>query len=278
MITSNPQWRALQREAQLAAEQIAQGVTALGRANHAQTGLYAQAFFGLSIGLERLGKLIFIADHAIRFGGRFPTNDDLKNSIGHDIRSLLAKCDSIGSTVDQARQYAARPADSIHRGIEETLSEFATRSRYYNLSYIAGAAGTHTDPIAMWWEKVAEPICARHYSARQRKRDFAGAAAMAEIHDGASVVIHTAESGTEISDVMSYFSRAGMTAVVQKYGRVYTLQIVRWLVSILHEVVNRGAYEKRIEPLLGLHEHFVIFFNDDECLRSRTTWSTYRLR
>ena len=50
-MTFSAEWRALQREAQLAAEQLAAGVTALGRANHAQTGLYSQAFFGLSVGL-----------------------------------------------------------------------------------------------------------------------------------------------------------------------------------------------------------------------------------
>ena len=71
------EWRALQREAQLAAEQIAVGVTALGRANHAQTGLYSQAFFGLSIGMERTGKLIFIANYAIRNNGSLPTNSIL---------------------------------------------------------------------------------------------------------------------------------------------------------------------------------------------------------
>ena len=68
-MTLGTQWRAVQREAQLAAEQAAHGVTVLGRANHAQTGLYTQAFFGLSIGLERMGKLIFLADHAIRSDG-----------------------------------------------------------------------------------------------------------------------------------------------------------------------------------------------------------------
>lgn len=40
------EWRALMREAQLSAEQIATGITVLGRANHAQVGLYSQAFLG----------------------------------------------------------------------------------------------------------------------------------------------------------------------------------------------------------------------------------------
>lgn len=108
------EWRALQREAQLAAEQIAIGVTTLGKANHAQPGLYSQAFFGLSIGLERLGKLIIIANHAIDNSGRFPSDNDLRQ-IGHDLRKILSKCELIAETLNPARLYAARPTDLIIR-------------------------------------------------------------------------------------------------------------------------------------------------------------------
>jgi hypothetical protein len=65
-----PEWHALNREAQLAAGQIAIGITALGKANYADKGRYAEAFFGLSIGLERMAKLILIAGHCIENHGR----------------------------------------------------------------------------------------------------------------------------------------------------------------------------------------------------------------
>jgi hypothetical protein len=78
------QWHALGREADLAAAQICSGVTALGRANHAQKGYYTNAFFGLSIGLERLCKLIVLADYAIDNSGQFPGNSDLMKC-GHNI-------------------------------------------------------------------------------------------------------------------------------------------------------------------------------------------------
>ena len=45
----SPQHLALNREAGIAAELIASGVTLLGRASCARTGLYGQAFFNLSI-------------------------------------------------------------------------------------------------------------------------------------------------------------------------------------------------------------------------------------
>jgi hypothetical protein len=57
-MTSPPEWHALDREAELAAEQIASGITALGRANHAQKGYYTQAFFGLSIRLATVEEAL----------------------------------------------------------------------------------------------------------------------------------------------------------------------------------------------------------------------------
>ena len=268
------QWRAMQREAQLAAEQAAHGVTVLGRANHAQTGFYTQAFFALSIGLERMGKLIFLADHAIRNGGAFPANRDLKEFC-HDLSSLLAKCEDIGTAISQDRDYKARPNDPIHQGIENVLSLFATKLRYYNLNHLAGADRGQEDPVTMWWKKVAIPICDRHYSERQRKKDKADAFDMESMIGNISAVIHSAENGDPIRDVHSFFCRGSVTRIVQKYGRLYTMQIIRWLASIIFELCHRSAYELRLQTLLGLHEPFTIFMNEDNYFRSRSTWSIY---
>lgn len=266
-------WRAVQREAQLAATQAAHGVTVLGRANHAQTGFYTQAFFSLSIGVERMGKLIFLADHAIRNGGDFPTDQDFR-AISHNLSSLLAKCEDIGAGLNQNRDYMVRPADPIHRGIEDVLSSFAMKLRYYNLNYLAGADRDQQDPVALWWEKVATPISNRHYTDRQRKKDESEAVLMKHLL-GNSIVMHSTEAGEPISDLYEFFTRGGVTRVVQKYGRLYMLQIVRWLSSIICDLSHNGAYIQRIEALFGLDEPFVIFLNEDSYMRSRKTWSIY---
>jgi len=268
------QWRVMQREAQLAAEQAAHGVTILGRATHAQTGFYTQAVFALSIGLERMGKLIFLVDHAIRNEGAFPKDQDLRKFC-HNLSSLIAKCEDISTGVSQDRDYKARPNDPIHRGIENVLSLFATKLRYYNLNHIAGADRGQEDPVALWWKKVAIPICDRHYSDRQREKDEADAVAMESMIGDISTVMHTAENGDPIRDVHSFFSRGRVTRIVQKYGQLYTMQIIRWLASIIFELSHSGAYEHRIQALLGLHEPFTIFMNEDNYLRSRRTWSIY---
>lgn len=271
-----PEWQAMQREAQLAAEQVAHGATVLGRANHAQTGLYNQAFFGLSIGLERVGKLIFLADHAIDHQGKFPSNGDLR-AIGHDVVSLLDTCERIAKRIDLKRDYAARPSDVIHIGIVEVLSLFATSLRYYNLDHLSGRGSNQTDPIAMWWEKVASPICDRHYTTRQREQDEREAALAEEVFGRNSLVIHSSEDGKPIQSISEMCMQSRATRVVQQYGRMYVLQIIRWISSIVFELSHTGAYERGIEALLGLHEPFAIFRNEDAYLRRRKRWSIYRL-
>ena len=68
-----PEFVALAREAGIAAELLAAGVTALGRASSSQDGLYNQAFFNLSIGFERAAKLGIMLDYCIDHAGAFPT-------------------------------------------------------------------------------------------------------------------------------------------------------------------------------------------------------------
>jgi len=51
-----PGWRPFMREADLTRTALATGLNALAKANHMQGGFYNQAFFNISIGLERLLK------------------------------------------------------------------------------------------------------------------------------------------------------------------------------------------------------------------------------
>lgn len=271
-----PEWRATQQEAQLAAEQICTGITALGRANYAQKGYYTQAFFGLSIGLERMGKLIFIADYAIQQHGAYPADATLRK-ISHNVLSLLSECEKISQRLDPKRHFPTRPNGQIHQAIEEIISLFATRLRYYNLDYLTGKGENRQDPMRLWWEKVAIPICAKHYSKRQQEKDEAVGRTLEGDLGNMCLIRQATEDNNAIGDLFSAYTQSRVALTVQKYGRLYTLQIVRWLTSILFELSHEGAYKHNISSLAGLNEPFVMFFNDDPFLLRRKTWSIYRL-
>jgi hypothetical protein len=272
-----PEWHALGREAELAAEQLATGVTLLGRANHAQKGLYIQAFFALSIGFERIGKLILIADHAISHNGSWLTDKELKGK-GHDIAALLDACEPIAQQYVSDSEFGTRPSEPIHGIIVKTLSEFAQTTRYYNLTSLNhGAARNMREPIESWWQDVGRVILKRHYSVAQQERDKARAEVFGALLRDFSKVIHHDEAGNLIENIETLMTRAGATRIVQRYGRLYVMQLIRWLATILSELSRKGAYEFQIEALLGLDERFRIFCNEDQYLLGRKTWSIYRL-
>jgi hypothetical protein len=268
---------AIHREGQLAAEQLASGVTLLGRASSACPGLYTQAFFALTTGLERLAKLILIADHAITHSGRFPTNHDLRDA-GHKIFELLRTCEKISRRHQSGLPHANRPNHPIHECVISVLTEFAEDTRYYNLNLITGAnVARLSEPLTTWWERVGRPILKEHYDERQRKKDQAHAAGIANMLSPA-FVLHHSEEGRAIWDVRTLMDRRFATRIVQTYGRLYTMQIIRWLAYLVSEVSELAAHQHNVEAFYGLSEFFPIFMNqDDAYLKKRRTWSIYNL-
>lgn len=272
----SPEWHALGREAQLAAELTAAGVTTLGRANYAQQGYYIQAFFNLSTGLERLGKLVFVCDHAIESNGRFPNDNDLRR-LGHSIQKLVQKSREIANRRQLKLGFAAAPIDPIHSSIIDILDKFGRSTRYYNLDLVSGAdVSRDSEPIQHWWNRVGQPILDRHYSKKRRERDERAAAAMSALIGHLTFVLHTREDGTVIDDFETASRLTGATAVVQKYGRLYVLQIIRWMSRVLAELSFLGGYTKKIDALAGLNEPFALFYNEDQYFLGRKTWSIYR--
>jgi hypothetical protein len=96
-------WRALTREAASAAEHMAIGATAIGRARYDRASVYAQAFFALSVGFERSAKLALAINHALD-GRGFPGAAELRN-YGHDLRRLL-------HAVENVRRPASSPSNT----------------------------------------------------------------------------------------------------------------------------------------------------------------------
>src|SRR5262249_50693073 len=131
-----PQWNALGREADIAAQSISAGLGTLRRANYAQTGFYSHAFFSLSIGLERLLKLIFLIDHALQNGGAFPSEGDLRNSFGHDLEKLFAHAMAVHRRMPKPDERYELPPGDLAFEVLRFLAAFAKTTRYYNLAYL----------------------------------------------------------------------------------------------------------------------------------------------
>lgn len=270
-----PEWHALRREASLVSQLIGSGVTALGRASYANGfGEYYTAFFGLSIGIERLAKLILTADHAIEHGGALPDQVVVKK-FGHKLMALIEKADQIATKHGLALEYP-KPADSICWAAVDCLDAFAdaSKGRYANFEQIGNPAfDPNNEPVNRWWINVVELILDKHYRGKSAEVGVRERAAIIDAMTGsASFVLHINEQGAMMTNVATASERTGQTEWAQKYGRFYTLSVVRWLSNIFDRLVREAAHGKNIDALFGHNEFFTTYQVSDSFLLTRKLW------
>jgi len=273
----SPEFRALNREASLATQTVCAGLTALRKADAAKTGVYNEAFFNLSIGIERLVKLAIVIDHCLDNSGKFPNDKALRN-YGHELNALVKKAREIRSKYPTPNPLAQFPNDEIVPAIVECLSDFAKGARYYNLDYLVAGKSVRQgwqDPIAMWAERVGKPLLAKHYTKRQREKDARIASELGALMDEFSLIRFTAEDGSPITDAGAMLAHSGSTQVVQNWGQLYTLRLVRFLAMLLMDL-HLKSVNMRLEFVPWLSEYLGMFHNEDKYFKSRKTWKIGR--
>lgn len=273
-----PEWKALHREASLVRQLIGSGATALGRASYGSGfGEYYTAFFGLSIGIERLAKLILVADYALDNEGALP-NQSVVRQYGHNLKELIRKVDQIASKRNISVPHLS-PTDPICAAVIDCLDAFsaASKGRYANFEAIGNPAFNPADePVNKWWNEVIEPILDRHYRGKKAEAGVKQRAAIINAMMGNStVVLFTNESGNVMSDLTTASERTGQTKWAQKYGRFYTLAVVRWLSDIFSELTRHAGYQDGFESLFGHYEFFTTYTVDDNFLLTRKVWPLY---
>lgn len=270
-----PEWNALGREASLVSQLIGSGATALGRASYADGfGEYYTAFFGLSIGIERLAKLILIADYALEHGGALPGQGEVRK-FGHKLTTLIEKADQIAAKHGLMLEYP-KPADPICWAAVNCLDAFAdaSRGRYANFEQIGNPAfDPNNEPVNRWWIKVVEPVLDKHYRGKSAEAGVRQRAAMIDAMIGhATLVRHVNEQGMMMTSVATASERTGQTTWARKYGRFYTLSVVRWLCDIFEKLINMAAYDKNIGALFGHNEYFHTYLVPNSFLLNRKEW------
>ena len=269
-----PEWHALRREAALVRHLLGSGITSLGRANYAdKKGEYYNAFFGLSVGMERLTKLILVADHAISNKGRMP-EEKMVRQYGHNLLNLANEVEL------RAQKYGVklahpRPTSAISSKIVECLDGFADarRGRYANFVALGDPNLSQEEPIARWWGEVAELILKEHYHGRPAQaRVEARAKAVDKLMSPFTAVLFFTETDETMQDVLSSSLRSGQTELVQRYGRFYALTLIRWLAEVFASLSELACNTRKIEAFFGVYEYFQTFQVPDKYLLSRKIW------
>jgi len=236
-------------------------------------GEYYTAFFGLSVGLERLSKLILVTRYAIENRGRMP-DERVVRKYGHKLIDLTNEVEDISEKMQLSLSYS-RPRQDVPQKILECLDSFADarRGRYANFASLDNPNLTVDEPINKWWGEVAECILKEHYYGKPAQRRVEGNAELIDaMISPFTMVIHTNESGDTMLNVKSASIRTGQNAIVQKWGRYHSLRIARWLATVLSELSHIACYKHDIEVFFGLNEYFNSYTVDDSFLKTRKLW------
>lgn len=89
---------------------------------------------------------------------------------------------------------------------------------------------------------------------------------------GVSLIMFTNERNEQINNIEAASIQTGKGAVVQKFGRFYTLEIVRWLAEIFEILSQKACHKNGIEAFFGMHEFFKGYAAEDRFLLNRKIW------
>lgn len=139
-------------------------------------------------------------DYYIGAQGRFPNFNYLKNKIGHNILLIYNKSLPIIKNRLIQLNYLKDLEGVIHKNILTVLSDFSQGDRYSNINLLAGNRRKN-DPVASWFNKVDQEIFKLCVSDRRKLKIESNARIVDQMIGGFSLVRHTSETGTEITDV-----------------------------------------------------------------------------
>jgi len=86
-------------------------------------------------------------------------------------------------------------------------------------------------------------------------------------------VMHTSETGSEITDVEDASHRTGVQTAVAPYRQLYVLQIIRYWVELLSSL-QYIATQAGSEDIPFFSEVFAPFYNHDSDIKRWKKWDT----
>lgn len=260
----------LVQESYLAKQALLSGFEGLLKANYYANldGYFYQGFFNVSIGVERLLKLVFLTDFMLDNDYRAPSKGQLK-SYGHDISALY---DGMSKLIEKYCVDAGGAAGfDSDKEILDFLSEFAMVSRYHNLDEICSRKMS-VSPLYKWMDILREIYEDSVSCARRESIDMRIILGM----NSNNFTVHQDQTGHPLNE----FEILQIQNVTRKAGPMAIWRIVelfRPAYYLLGEMADRGrAYERSkgiTKMVIPHYEDFFYFLLADRksCL-SRKKW------
>lgn len=275
-MTFSATWFLLEQEGLLAQSCLCNGLTALRRANLGdKKGMFYSAFFELSIGFERVLKLVLILDH-MAHNHLVPPNSKTIEGYGHKLRSLFDAAKKVCAAHGVTALNAFQP-DSLPIVILGFLDEFAhPGGRYSNINKLTGHRHqAMADPIARWGE-IANRIMREQTTPRERKRVQLNGLVASAAFGGAAVGL-ISDLDQQAMDVAPLHVRASELDTAAKHA-IYALVS---LIAALREVIDSLCVADRMANLPGtsgvatvpdMKEFFQFAWTDRQYVMRKRQW------
>ncbi|MCB9312419.1 MAG: hypothetical protein H6568_06605 [Lewinellaceae bacterium] len=252
------------KEAALSSMNLGVGLTFLRKYNFAQLGFIYQAFFSLSVGIERLIKLMILYEY-IYNNDNYPPKNFLKSK-GHDIEKLFEEAKILAKKYSQEHLIDKIEKCEISSKIIKNLSDFAKVNRYFQLDKLSGSNNTE-DPIARWDREINSLIVMKHFNPNTKNNR-----AMIEISkhmDGFAMFRHTDEQDREINDAQDFIYNSISSVTKQKYGMFYCYKIINGLCEL------QRSQNSHLHSNAYLYEFYMIFRMDFKDALQKKSWNPH---
>ncbi|MFP2406705.1 hypothetical protein ACLEVB_04720 [Enterobacter ludwigii] len=259
-------------ESYLTGSSICGGLTALRKCTPHDKGGFYSCFFQLSIGIERLFKIVFILNHMNENDLNKPDFATLKK-FSHNIYELHKHCSSYGLNHLPNFEWQLNWQQDL---ILKMLSEFAESSRYFNLNKIVKSKKESTDPLVLWNEILNS--CFRKHITDIRKTKLENDLNLwAEKNNAYGYTWNKGLHGYILSQIDEYILTWKVNNVSSyiAYEIIDMLQPFYHLISTLKDNIDNIELSKGIkEPLVPyIHEILVFLLVPKKIALSRKKWS-----
>lgn len=269
-------WYLLEQEGLLAQACLCNGLTALRRANLGdKKGLFYSAFFGLSIGFERVLKLVLILDHMAN-NKLAPPPSKCIEGFRHDLIRLFDAtktiCNARGLTfLDEF------PPDSLPIRILDFLDRFAdTGGRYSNINKLTDHKHQAMDDPIVKWGEIASQVMQTLATPGERQRAQLNGQ-MARLAFGSAAASLISDLNQQPKDVVPLHVRASELDTAARHA-IYALVT---LIAALREVIDAlcGAVWSANHPgtsgaatVPDMKEFFQFAWADRQYVKRKRQW------
>lgn len=266
----------LSQEAYLTKSSLLTGFAHLRKANISDDskGLFYSAFFQLSIGFERLMKLVLVVDYMAKNDLKPMTDEELRNIYGHKIKSLYDGCVSLATERGMSLSEFVTD-DEFDYEIVAFLHEFSLSARYYNLSKLSNSQKSK-DPLSEWWSILNIIMISDVPSKKRNKIEKDSVRICDAISNNTFTLMRGLDQQLMTTlDVIAYpqlIEAASPYAVWRTFRIVKPLyDLIDRVVEDVHKIEQKKGHKYPIVPYL--YEYFPFLLLDKSSVLRKRIWS-----